>query len=143
MFGNHSEETKEKISKSRLGKEPWNKGKRGIYSKETIEQMKKARPNQLGENNPNYKNRGEKSILYGIKFSEEHKNNLGKAKLGSKNPNAGQYEIVDPYGNKFLVLSATDKEHPEYGINRHFLYGASKTKKSNYKGWKVIKRIQD
>jgi len=31
----HTEETREKISKSKLGSTPWNKGKSGIYSDET------------------------------------------------------------------------------------------------------------
>jgi group I intron endonuclease len=141
IFGIHSEESKLQMSRSRLGKEPWNKGKTGIYSKETIEQMIKNHPDQSGKNNPNYKNRGEKSPLYGIEFSENHKKNLAKSKMGEKNPNAGKYKIITPTGEKFISLSATDfiKEHPEYGINRHFLYSASKTKKTSHKGWKIIK----
>ena len=47
----HSNKTKQEMSKSRTGKQikklqgrvPWNKGKTGIYSKETIEKMKKAK----------------------------------------------------------------------------------------------------
>jgi len=35
----HSEDTKKYLSKIRIGKEPWNKNKYGIYSKETLEQM--------------------------------------------------------------------------------------------------------
>lgn len=35
-----SEETKSKQSKARLGKEPWNKGKTGVYSEETKQKMK-------------------------------------------------------------------------------------------------------
>ena len=140
MFGNHSEESKLQMSRSRAGKEPWNKGKTGVYV--TSEETKKIlRTKNLGENNAMYGKKGKTSPIYGIHKSSEHRENLGKAKLGSKNPNAGQYEIIDPSGNRFSVLSATDfiKEHPEYGINRHFLYGASKTKKPDHKGWKVIK----
>lgn len=40
---NHTEEAKKKMSEARLGKEPWNKGKKDIYSKEAIEKMKKAK----------------------------------------------------------------------------------------------------
>jgi len=64
----HSEETRRKIGiKSRekfiknpalkeqwvnihKGKEPWNKGKRGIYSKETLEKMSQAMKNRINAN---------------------------------------------------------------------------------------------
>ena len=43
----HSEETKEKIKNSNIGKnkgkEPWNKGKKGVYSRESLEKMSKSR----------------------------------------------------------------------------------------------------
>jgi len=42
-----SEETKEKIKKSNMGKIPWNKGKTEIYSKETLERMRKAKENYI------------------------------------------------------------------------------------------------
>lgn len=41
-----SEEWKKKMSNSRIGKEPWNKGKTGIYSKETIEKIRIGRLKQ-------------------------------------------------------------------------------------------------
>lgn len=64
----HSEETKRKIgqkSKEKFiknpalkqhlinlhkGKEPWNKGKKGIYSKKTIEKMSQAMKNRINGN---------------------------------------------------------------------------------------------
>jgi len=39
----HSNETKDKLSKSLKGKIPWNKGKKNVYSKETIEKMRNAK----------------------------------------------------------------------------------------------------
>lgn len=42
-----TEETKEKIKKSNIGKIPWNKGKINIYSAETLEKMKKAKENYV------------------------------------------------------------------------------------------------
>lgn len=141
MFGIHSEESKLQMSRSRLGKEPWNKGKTGIYSKETIEQMKKNRPDQLGKNNPNYKNRGKNSPLYGIKFSEDHKKNLAKSKMGGKNPNSKKYKIITPDEKVFITLSAASfiREHPEYNISRFFIFSAANSEKTNYKGWKITK----
>jgi hypothetical protein len=41
-----SEETKRKMSESRKGKPPWNKGKTGIYSEESLEKIKSARASQ-------------------------------------------------------------------------------------------------
>jgi group I intron endonuclease len=43
-----SDETREKQSKARLGKEPWNKGKTGVYSEERLEKMKNY-PSRKGE----------------------------------------------------------------------------------------------
>lgn len=51
----HTDKTKEKISKALLGnthmckKEPWNKGKTNLYTKEHLEKLKKPRPNFVKE----------------------------------------------------------------------------------------------
>lgn len=139
IFGIHSQYSKEKMSQSRLGKIPWNKGKTGIYKEETLEKFRNR--NLFGDKNPNYGNIGEKSKIFGVKKSQEHKDKLAISKKGQKNPNAGTYEIITPDKQRFLVFSATDfiNQHPEYKINRHFIYGASKSKKGNYKGWKIKK----
>lgn len=54
-----SEEWKKKMSESRKGKEPWNKGKKGIYSEECLLKIKIAR--------------------YKQKFSEETRRKLSEA----------------------------------------------------------------
>jgi len=36
----HSIKARENMSMARIGKEPWNKGKKNVYSKETLEQMR-------------------------------------------------------------------------------------------------------
>lgn len=36
----HSEATRKIMSEARLGKSPWNKGKKNVYSKETLEKMR-------------------------------------------------------------------------------------------------------
>ena len=80
--------------------------------------------------------------IYGIKKSEKHKQKIKEQKLGGKNPNACKYLIQPPDGKKIRVNSATEfiQDYPEYGINRHFIYGASKVKRE-YKGW-IIKKIK-
>lgn len=47
----HSEETKKKIVKNRIGKPAWNSGKKGIYSSETIEKMKVSASNRKRKQN--------------------------------------------------------------------------------------------
>lgn len=60
----HSEETKRKLSIAKIGKTSvsWNKGKKGIYSTETLQKMSNAR--------------------IGIVFSIDHKLNLSKSHKG-------------------------------------------------------------
>lgn len=48
-------EVKEKISKSCIGKLPWNKGKIGIYSDETLEKMSIASKGKTGNKNSNWR----------------------------------------------------------------------------------------
>jgi len=65
MYGKKpSEESKRKISEANKGQIPWNKGKTGCYSEETIERLRKAN--------------------IGKKMSEETKRKLSEAKKGSK-----------------------------------------------------------
>lgn len=140
QFGRHSDETKEKLSKIRMGKDPWNKGKKGLqkHSEETLEKLRQM---NMGDKNANYGNRGEKNPIFGVKKTKEHRDKLSVTKIGNKNPNAGKYKIVTPDNKEFTTLSATDfiREHPEYNINRHFIYSASKSKKEDYNGWKISK----
>ena len=43
MYGKtHTKETREKLSKSHMGKTPWNKGKAGIYSQQTRDKISQA-----------------------------------------------------------------------------------------------------
>lgn len=86
-FGKHlTEETRQKMSDSKLGKTPWNKGKTGIYSKETLQKMSNAckcrKSNMLG------KNHTEKSKQ---KMSKNHAD-----VSGSKNPMFGRTGKENP-----------------------------------------------
>ncbi|CAI3520069.1 hypothetical protein CIRMBP1292_01882 [Enterococcus cecorum] len=66
----HSKESRLKMSKSHLGKAPWNKGKTGIYSKEAIEKMSEAKK--------------------GIPLSEEHKKHILESQKGENHPRYGK-----------------------------------------------------
>lgn len=79
-----SPESRRKISESMkgennpmYGKEPWNKGKTGCYSNETIQKMSEAK---YGENHPNWKNHAriinhgfnsQKKQQYAIRFNSK------------------------------------------------------------------------
>ena len=98
----HTPESRSKMSQSHKGQTPWNKGKTGVYSDETIQKMieakkgvplseshKKAiREAQEGENHPMYgkhHNEETKEILrqkrLGKKASEETKKKMSEAQL--------------------------------------------------------------
>ncbi len=83
-----SEKTKRKLSEQRLGKHypklskslkgkvPWNKNKKGVYSKETIELMKKNRKGKhSGENHYNFNNWSSREP-YGIEFNKQLKEKI-------------------------------------------------------------------
>jgi len=83
----HSQETKLKIKNSLEGNIPWNKGETGIYSEETLEKMSKSREGKccgidscwfgvIGKNHP----------VYGRHHTKEEKEKIRKSKLGDKNP---------------------------------------------------------
>ncbi len=71
----HSEETKNKMSESRLGEKNHNYGKH--LSEETKKKMSEAQ-------------KGEKHHMFGKKLSEETKLKLSKARKGEKNPMFGK-----------------------------------------------------
>jgi len=77
MFGKtHTEETRKKMSLSRIGQNPWNKGKTGVYSDETKQKM------------------GDKNIgnLYnlGKNLSEESRNKMSLIRKGNIPWNKGR-----------------------------------------------------
>jgi len=93
---NLSEETKKKLSESRKGKIPWNKGLTSIYSKETLEKMSEAHKNISEETRKkmsvSHKNGKETSLFaignkvwLGRHHTEESKEKNRQASLGNKN----------------------------------------------------------
>lgn len=80
MFGKkHSEESKLKMSLSRQGKEPWNKGKINVYSEDVLKQM--------GEKNINNK------YNLGKKRSDEVRLKMSESKKGKPTWNKGKTGI--------------------------------------------------
>lgn len=88
----HSKKTKLKISKSKIGTIPWNKGKKG------------AQQGLSGKNNPMYEKKGKLHHFYGKKHSEKSKELQSIAKKDKyekeNNPNAKKIKIIDINSNK-------------------------------------------
>ena len=71
MFGkHHTLESKEKNRQALLGKTPWNKGKTGIYSEETLQKIRQANLNR--------------KPIKGRRCSDETKEKIRRANLGKK-----------------------------------------------------------
>jgi hypothetical protein len=93
MYGKkHSEETRKKMSESRLGKEPWNKGKTGVYSQEVLKNM--------GERNKN------NTYNLGKKRSDETKQKMSMAKKGKDTWNKGKTGIYSEESLKKMSESS-------------------------------------
>lgn len=78
----------ENISKAKKGNTPWNKGKKGIYSKETLKKMSKARKGCVSTFKGKHHTKESKAKLrlqhLGMKYSEEV--NIKKGLKGENNP---------------------------------------------------------
>jgi len=81
MGHKHSEETKKKMSKSHTGKK---------HSEDT---KQKISDQKTGCGNPNF----------GRVFSKEHREKIGLAGKGSKNPRAKQYHVTTPAGETLTI----------------------------------------
>lgn len=88
QFGlKRSDESKRKISESKKGCIPWNKGKTGIYSEETLRKIGTASIGRIlpDEHKKKIANsmKGKQNCL-GNKLSENHKTNIGNSLRGKK-----------------------------------------------------------
>lgn len=89
----HSLESRLKMSESHKGQKSWNKGKKGVYTDESLLKMSKAkkgiplseshkaniRKSQSGENHP----------MYGKNHSDETKRKISEANKGKESPRKG------------------------------------------------------
>ena len=77
MYGKkHTEESLRKISESGKGREPWNKGKTGVYSEERMAQLKEAATGN--------------TYMVGRKHSEESKEKMSESHRGLDTWNKGK-----------------------------------------------------
>jgi hypothetical protein len=135
----HSEESINKMKKAREGKEPWNKGKKGLQQA-TTKQKKIASEKHSGEGNWNFGRKGELSPSFGLKRTHNTKEKLSISKKGAKNPNVAEFEILAP-DNKYFYITCGIPEflrcHTEYNVDKWILYHAKRL--GEYNGWKIKK----
>jgi len=87
-----TEETKKKCVESKKGQIPWNKGKTNIYSEETKQKMGDV---HLGKKHSKTTKQKMSESHKGKIFSEEHKQNISKSKLGSKHSEETKRKISE------------------------------------------------
>jgi hypothetical protein len=87
----HAPKSKEhciKLSASHMGILPWNKGKHGVYSQDTLQKIKVARakqaPTMLGKHHSEETKEKIRQAKTGKKLSVEHRKALGISHMGSK-----------------------------------------------------------
>ena len=102
-----SEESKRKMSKSRKGRDVWNKGKTGIYSEETKRKMSESSK--------------------GKHHTEETKRKMSKSRKGRPSPFKGKtspkrkkvlkYDLNGNFIKEYTSMTEAAKENPKCGKN--------------------------
>lgn len=90
----HSEKTKQQISRALLGNVPWNKGKKNIYSQETLNKMSNSRK---GKHYP--------KLSEAKKGQPSHNKNVSQPKYKWETP-TGEIRIMD--------MANAHKHHPDW-----------------------------
>lgn len=112
---NHTFESRRKMSLSHRGQNPWNKGKTGIYSNETIQKMidaKKGKP--LSESHKKAiqeAQKGENHPMFGKHQSEEAKEKIRQKQLGKKATDATKKKMSEAQLKRFAEKPNTIKYH--------------------------------
>jgi hypothetical protein len=104
-----------------FGQIPWNKGKTGVYTPETLNRMKKSLSLSFsGENNPMYGKYGKDHPAYGYEHSKETKNFLSQNQVGEKNHMYGRFGENNPnYGSKRSEESKIKMSEGRKGEKNH------------------------
>jgi group I intron endonuclease len=97
----HTEEAKRKQSNARKGKDPWNKGKTKIYKEETIQKLK------------NISHKGEKNPMFSKHHKKESLLKMSNTKKGKK-----QIQVQCPYCNKIGGIAGMKHYHFENCKNK-------------------------
>jgi len=111
----HSEETKKKISESRMGQIPWNKNKKGLQSMSEETRNKMSKSNKGKKHNIDYK--GIKNPFFGKHHSPETIIKLRESHKGIISPNKGKkglFKHTDEYKKK-LSEDMKGEKNPMFG----------------------------
>lgn len=111
---NPSDEVRKHISERQIGRVPWNKGKTGIYSDETLKKMSKASKGRT------YKKRRT--------FSPEARQNISKSKQGQNHPNYGKH-LSPETRQKISEAQKGKKRKPHSPETRNRIAESNKTTK--------------
>ena len=87
----HTEQSRTKMSKSRIGKSPWNKGKTGVYSQEFLEERSRT------------------CIFRTLEKTEEHKRNISKSLIGKKKSKEHIDSAAEGRSKEYTMLDPDDK----------------------------------
>lgn len=121
--GKMSEESKGKMSEAKKGCTPWNKGKTGIYSKETLRKISESRIGRpgpwLNKKRPNMT--GSKNPMYG--------------KKGSKHPRARAIILIHSNGAKEYFGCMSDACR-KYDLFYQHLSAVAQGKRNHHKGYR-------
>lgn len=118
MFGkHHSAESIQKNKDNHLGKIPWNKGKRGVYSEETLKKLRVPHPSAIGKKPWN---KGKVGIYH---HTADTKKKIGDSRLGEKHYLFGN---CMPHVTRIKIKNST------LGEKNHF-YGKHHTEESKQK----------
>lgn len=142
---NHSEETKNKISKSCIGRKPWNKG--GSHSNESIEKMRKVKTGKKLSEDTKEKIR---EARLGSKHSEESIEKMRKARTGKrftkevkdkmsqtrKGKNIKIFKATNPNGEIFYTDNGLSEFCKSNNLSQSNMSNVANGRAKQHKGWK-------
>lgn len=134
-----SKETKNKISQSRIGIDPWNKGKTGVYSDKTKKLIADSK-------------RGKEPSNKGKTYSEEVRKSMGAKNIGRicesdtreklSKASSCDYIIIEPNGNQYTINNLK-QFCINNGLSPSNMVNVSRGRLKQYKGWKCSKIVRE
>lgn len=117
-----SDETKEKMSRSRKGQIPWIKGRH--HTDETKEKISIC-------------GRGDGNGFYGKHHTDETKEKIRKVQVGCKSKFSKSYEITYPNGSK-IIIKGIRQFCRDNNLSHQLMCAVSKGKQKHHKGYKCM-----
>ncbi|MFA5153517.1 MAG: NUMOD3 domain-containing DNA-binding protein [Clostridia bacterium] len=120
---------KEIISKACIGRIPWNKGKKNIYSEETILKLREAGKLRVGPNSPTWKG-GISALPYGFDFNNKLKRKIRKrdnfrcqypgCRIKNRSLDVHHIDYNKFNNNEMNLIALCKKHHIQSNFNRRF-----------------------